>query len=125
MAFSPDGKTFATGSSDKTARLWDIETGQHLATLDGNTDAVRVTFSPDGKTLATGSLSGTVRLWDIDSGELKATLEEHINSTSTLAFSPDGKMLASVSSNENNMELWNAVTGEHIQTSKQEQEALI
>ena len=121
MAFSPDGKTFATGSRDKTAWLWDINTGQHLATFDGNIDAVRpVTFSPDGKTLATGSLSGTIRLWNIDSGELRTTLAEHTKSISDIAFSPDGNILASVSSQENNVELWNPLTGKHIRTLKTE-----
>ena len=128
MAFSPDGKTFATGGRGKTVKLWDVDTGQHLATFGGNTDAdgnttdaVRpVTFSPNGKTLATGSLSGTVRLWDVNTGKLVATLEEHIQSISALAFSSDGKTLVSVSSQENNVELWNALTGEHKQTLKTE-----
>ena len=119
MAFSPDGKTFATGNWRKTVQLWHVDTGQHLVTFDGKTEAIRpITFSPDGKTLATGGVNGTIHLWDISSGKLRATLEEHIRSISALAFSPDGKTLASVSSQENNVELWDAVTGEHKQTLK-------
>ena len=59
MAFSPDGKTVLTGSSDKTARLWDAATGRPLGLPMKHQDLVRaVAFSPDGKTVLTGSADG-------------------------------------------------------------------
>ena len=75
VAFSPDGKTLASGSIDKTLKLWDVASRQLLATLEGHSDSVwAVAFSPDGKTLASGSTDKTLKLWDVASCQLLATL---------------------------------------------------
>jgi WD40 repeat protein len=69
IAFSPDGRTLATGSGDNTARLWEIATGREIAALRGHEDDVgSVTFSPDGRMLATGSRDNTARLWPVGRG---------------------------------------------------------
>ena len=78
MAYSPDSQTLASGSSDKTIRLWDAVTGEHKQTLEGHTGEIRsIVYTPDGHTLASGSWSGEIRLWDAVTGEHKQTLKEH------------------------------------------------
>ena len=66
VAYSPDGKTLASGSVDKTIKLWSVATGKEQATLKGHMKEVSsVAYSPDGKTLASGSFDGTIKLWDM------------------------------------------------------------
>ena len=116
VAFRPDGKMVASGSRDKTIRLWDVASSQNTATLKGHTDYIAsVAFSPDGKSLASGSQDKTVRLWDLSSGKNIATLEGHTGGITSVAYSPDGKMLAS-GSYDQTIKLWDAATGKNVAT---------
>ena len=93
VAFSPDGTTLASRSADKTARVWNVETGETIATLEGHTREVRsVAFSPDGTTLASGSFR-EVRLWNVVTKETIATPAVY-SWVWSIAFSPDGTILA-------------------------------
>ena len=99
VAYSPDGTTLASGSDDKTVRLWDARTRKHITILKEHTDGVNsVVYSPDGIILASGSYDKTVRLWDARTGEHITTLTGHRGSVFSVVFSPDGTTLATGSS---------------------------
>jgi hypothetical protein len=108
VAFSPDGQTLASASSDETIRLWEVATGQPIgAPLAGHTDWVRsVAFSPDGQTLASASDDDTIRLWEVATGQpIGAPLAGHTDWVNSVAFSPDGQTLAS-GSLDGTVRLW-------------------
>ena len=116
VSFSPDGMTLASGSWDKTIRLWDTITGRHLKTLTGHTSYVAsVSFSPDGMTLASGGLYQTIRLWDVATGKHLKTLMGHTRYVASVSFSPDGMTLAS-GSWDKTIRLWDTITGRHLKT---------
>ena len=106
----------ASGSYDKTVRLWDAVTGAPLQTLEGHSSHVSsVAFSPDGKVVASGSDDKTVRLWDAVMGAPLQTLEGHLSYILSVAFSPDSKVVVS-GSDDKTIRLWDAVTGAPLQT---------
>ena len=79
IAYSPDGKTLASGGADGTVKLWDLGTSRERTNLEGHTGFIdSVTFAPDGKTLATTATqeNDIVKLWDVAEGELRDTISE-------------------------------------------------
>jgi serine/threonine protein kinase len=106
VAFSPDGRTLASASSDKTIKLWEVATGREVRTLVGHTRTVySVAFSPDGHTLASGSDDKTVKFWEVATGREVRTLAGHTEYVDSVAFSPDGRYFAS-GSFDKTIKLW-------------------
>jgi WD40 repeat protein len=116
VAYSPDGRTVASASADKSVKIWDAATGKILQTLSGHTQTVwGVVYSPDGKTLASASWDKTIRLWDPATGRELRTLVGHTGAVYNIAFSPDGSLLASTSA-DGTVRLWETATGKLLAT---------
>ncbi|MEH2064197.1 MAG: hypothetical protein V7K50_18350 [Nostoc sp.] len=116
VAFSPDGRMIASGSHDKTIKLWDVTAGRQIRTIQTHPDLVHsVAFSPDGRIIASGSYDKTIKLWDVTTGRQIHTVQGHSEWVNSVAYSPDGKILASGSNNKT-IKLWDVTTGGQIRT---------
>ncbi|MDZ8134428.1 MAG: serine/threonine-protein kinase [Nostoc sp. DedQUE04] len=129
VAFSPDGQILASGSWDKTIKLWDVNTGREICTIAGHQLKINsVAFSPQGQLLASASYDRTIRLWQLRAFggfeekfenrpcySLLSTLSGHAWAVLTVAFSPDGQILAT-GSDDNTIKLWEVNTGRLICT---------
>jgi RNA polymerase sigma factor (sigma-70 family) len=122
VAFSPDGRTLAACGNDGKVRLWDVAAGKVTRELTADPRGLlRVAFSPGGATLAASAGDGNLGLWDVASGKLRLRLVGHpeMSSIFSLAFSPDGKLLASIAtmhsaSTERALRLWEVNTGKEL-----------
>jgi WD40 repeat protein len=96
ISFSKDGKYIATGSEDRTIKLWDILTGREIRTILGHSDKINsILFSPDSRYIASASSDNTIKIFEIETGLEYMTLTGHSREVNSISFSPDGRYLAS------------------------------
>lgn len=130
--FYPDGQHLLTAAVDNSVRLWNVSTGGQVLRLDNTGRSAAVALSSDARWIATGSdqksaqhrnaneLQGKIwdaKLWDAKSGELIKSFSGHTSEVTTLAFSPDNKVLATGDA-KGHGKLWNIETGAVIATLK-------
>lgn len=124
VSFSPDGRYVVSAANQaKVAKVWDVITGKAVRKLGAHPDRLKAaTFSPDGQYIASGSEDGEVKLWNASATKEK-TLGGDSSSITTLALSPDGKLLATgtnweLGTNRKGyaIKLWHTETGGLIKT---------
>ena len=114
LTFSPDGAFLATGTDHNLVRLWNVENGALLRTLEGHDAIVNsLAFSPGGERLVSASADKTMRLWQVDNGETLASAGGFSSPLNSVDFSPDGKLLA-LGSEDGVVRLQRVVDGEVV-----------
>lgn len=123
IALSPTGAAVAgvIGFQNQLARIWDVDTGSILNTLNAEAPVESLAFSADGQQLALGDRTQRATVWRISDGALLHELTGHVTDVSTLAFSPDGRLLAAANiapaevfnffPGDIQIQLWNLETG--------------
>ncbi len=114
VAVSADGKYVATGSRDKTLKIWNLQTGAEIRTFSGHSHTVNgVEFSPDGKYLLSSSADNTAKLWNVLTGESIFTTPEQNKYLTDVAFSPNGNVFVATGYNDS-AQVYNVTTGKIV-----------
>ena len=134
VEFSPDGRHLLTGSFDTYAKLWDVETHTLVRTFGPHPDQVwSAAFSRDGRRIVTGCahyppqetpMARAARIWDVETGNLVCKLEGHSAEVSGVAFSPDGRFLAT-GSWDGTAKLWDTEKWREVWTSPRQERPVV
>ncbi|MCA9054362.1 MAG: WD40 repeat domain-containing protein, partial [Planctomycetaceae bacterium] len=127
LAVSNDGRRLLSGCgrpeivngkpikvTDRSIRLWDLETGKQLLKIDGHSDTVEsVSFSPDGKAAVSGSVDGTIRFWDLETGKETKSINDHDSAVYCVGFFSDGDRIYSAGV-DSTVRIWDVASGNEI-----------
>lgn len=114
VTVAPDGRWAASGSDDKSVRLWDMARGRELRRFNGHTDQViALSFSADGRQVASGGDDRSVRIWDASTGKQLHCFTGHSGPVRAVAFAPDGGLVAS-GSQDGTLRLWDVRAGKEV-----------
>lgn len=124
LAFHPNGRILASGSQDKSIKLWNLNTNKLIDTYNGHGNVLALAFSPDGKILASSSDDKTIRIWAVDHGTKAAAVTMSLKDTlkpsgqiNALAFGSPSNILAS-GGQDHNIDLWDLTSGKHTPLMK-------
>jgi WD40 repeat protein len=110
LAWTADGKTLISGSSDESIRTWNTTTWQQIAALTGHTYyVIGIAISPNGRILASASYDDTARLWNLENGQPIGSPLQHEKDVRCTSFSTDGMLLVTVC-DDNNAYMWDIST---------------
>ncbi|MGF1512093.1 MAG: protein kinase [Elainellaceae cyanobacterium] len=118
LALSLDQTLLASGSDDRTVKVWNLEQGRAVQSIPTQGDRIQaVTFSPDGKWLISGDGDGDISIWDVSTGEQIESLVGHRGGVNDLKVTSDGRILGSAGA-DSTVRLWDLDTGEPIEVLK-------
>ena len=123
IIFNPQENLLISGSQDKTIRIWDVDSGREIRTLDAHSTIKGMTFNPQGNLLSAGTFNEVMQIWDINSGTQIKTFKLFYNDMvvariSSAAFNPQGTLLATDAyglSHHNTVGIWDVISGTLIQ----------
>lgn len=119
LAFNPVDTTLASGSDDKTIKLWNLKSRKEIRTFSGHKGIIySIAMSPDGQTIVSGSQDNTIKVWNLKTGQEIRTLKGHSSLINSVVISSDGEKVAS-GSYDNTIKVWNLKTGEEIRTLRE------
>jgi WD40 repeat protein len=128
VAFFPNGFSLASGSYDRTLKLWNTRDNQAFGTLSNHLGSISginaIAVHPNGNTFAIACIDKSIKLWNFRSGKPIRNIEAHSGQVYSVAYSPDGNTLVSASADKT-LKLWNWRKGELLQTFEGHQDKVV
>ena len=113
---TPDGRRVVSASHDNTLKVWDLESGRAVATLDGHAAWVTAcAVTPDGRRVVSASDDNTLKVWDLETGRAVSTLDGHAARVLACAVTPDGRSVVSAS-DDHTLKVWDLESGRAVAT---------